>query len=156
MQQNLMPTVKMHEWNCTSILAYVFMPLSLIKHKAKFALFSNNNSNWYLCCHSAFWLEITCWTQSFLLCLWREVDVSCFWWNCTSIHLLCILRQATGLGCHGGFAREGVRSLSNFRNEISSPIATTSSSQTYYSSVIYTHFQNKCDRISDAVRPKEQ
>jgi len=35
----------MHEWKCASILAYVFVPLSLIKHKAKFALFCDNNSN---------------------------------------------------------------------------------------------------------------
>jgi len=35
----------MYEWNCASILAYVFMPLSLIKYKAKFVLLSNNNSN---------------------------------------------------------------------------------------------------------------
>jgi hypothetical protein len=40
-----MQTVKMHEWKCTSILAYVFMPLGLFKHKTKFALFSDNNSN---------------------------------------------------------------------------------------------------------------
>jgi hypothetical protein len=84
----------------------------------------------------------------------RQFDVSRFWCNCTSIHFLYILAQATRLGCHGGFAWEEVRSRSNFRSQILSPISSTPS-QTYYSSVIYTHFHNKCKRLAEAARPTE-